>query len=194
MGAAYADDAGLPGHCCVCGRRWRIGCLCLPCLRRYTDAATGQLAPWVAELRRLAKRQVDRELARRAHLGRRSGRPLPAVTLVSLDRLLAELEAGDPGADGRRLTAVPASLDEGLAPAVEVGTGRRRAPSLARWVESSPVDIPLVLRQYTASGVPLDMPGFLGLLLELGWPPPGTRVDRRFREEVVDLYCKVYQA
>lgn len=194
------DGAGSPGHCCVCGRRWPRDCLCLPCRREHTDPS-GQLVPWVAALHREAKRLARRAAFARPHraAGAAAGRLLPGVVLLSLDQLLATLDDdeyawGDHGR-ARQLLAYVASHSQGVdAPASEAGPGDRRAPALATWVAGHQGDVVTALRRYTASGVPLDMVDFLGLLRELGWPPPGTHADRRHREDVVDLYERVYPA
>lgn len=199
-----AGNAGLPGHCCLCGRLAPTQ-LCRRCFATHADA-DGTLPDWVLALRREATRQavaehrakvaghhlwsyerLERYLGKRSVLAHGIDEAEGWETLHYDPRFgvyeamvaVQSAIAGGPGSPPRRLHRKGAS-----APPV--------APQVTDHVDG---DALATLRRYSPSGVPLDMPAFLALLGDLfGWPPPGAIVDQRHREALIDLYERVYEA
>lgn len=67
MATPNPDNAGLPGHCCLCGRR-DARCLCKGCRDAWT--VDGVLAAQVRELQNDARRETDRLLSAKVRFGR----------------------------------------------------------------------------------------------------------------------------
>jgi hypothetical protein len=191
-----AGNAGLPGHCCLCGRVAPTQ-LCRRCFATHADDQ-GTLPAWVLGLRREATRQAVAE-----YRARRAGYFCISYDGLGDFLLFRELSPEDTlgprhshDDDERALARFSRPPGGGPAPRRLHRKGAAAppvAPQVTEFVTGP--DALATLRRYSPSGVPLDMPAFLALLGDLfGWPPPGAIVDRRHREALIDLYERVYEA